>query len=611
MSIFDYSRASVDALSNFVKFPEFDWEKDTDALLQRKLDPARVPLFLHEATHHWCFDSPVFYALFILQVRALGGVWQIANKRQIDEFDVIDDNYRYRAVVDLYRPILEGLALFAEYVALPRGQFIYSHPFSQMQVLCAGWFDEKENTRKATNRLLAAARGSAEFLRKKAGLLSMPFEASRSPYLTGYMLVCSIWRAMLGHRIDLFAGNTDAFLSYLRSYFFFDYELIAILMNNQLHETAIVQTIGQHLIRRIIRLVNSDLSILDALKHADEKSILEDILQRYSVGTLKSAVSDWDTNDLVAINPHRIVMRTKGNWFRKIGISGLDGAFKPVKGVLNDDAKAAETQKQLLSAFNWLLPNTNEGDDHLAAIKQVAFAQLFERTKLVMLQIPTQATIGDGRCAMTLRTGKLTMDAAKGAQPGVYNARLDLAVSSRVVNPLAYIWADGRLIGMSLPPQYGSKLDVNDVTTMRDGATFRELVEILKEVTKTDKSVADSYVGIFTDSYEEAIVKSIDRVYDTVFMGLFANTDWSAAHDRMREHGLLGLESASFAAVRGIACLSQLSCFPISEGGWNKFVSSIRADGDLPDPVDEAMRLFGPESKMPLMLRTDTHWLWI
>jgi hypothetical protein len=65
------------------------------------------------------FDSPVFYALFLLQSRALGGLWQIANGRRIEELDVVDDIYRYRAVVDLYRPILEGLALFAEYVALP------------------------------------------------------------------------------------------------------------------------------------------------------------------------------------------------------------------------------------------------------------------------------------------------------------------------------------------------------------------------------------------------------------------------------------------------------------------------------------------------------------
>jgi hypothetical protein len=305
-------------------------------------------------------------------------------------------------------------------------------------------------------------------------------------------------------------------------------------------------------------------------------------------------------------------MRTKGNWFRKAGISGLEREFKPIKGILNDDAKAAETQKQLLSAFDWLLPNANEGDDHLAAIKQFAFAQITERTKLVMLQIPAQATVGNGRCVITLSTGKITMDAAKGAQPGVYSARLELAVSSRVVSPLAYVWADGRLIGTSLPPQFGRKLDDNDVMTMRAGATFQELVQILNEVTETDNLVADSYVRILTDSYEEAILKASDHVYDTVFMGLFGNTDWSAVHDKMRENGLLGLESASFAAIRGIAKLSQLSCFPISELGWNKLVSNIRADGDLPDPVDEAMRLFGPESKMPLMSRIGSHWLlWI
>jgi hypothetical protein len=615
MSIFgapfhsSYSRASVDALSNFIEFPEFNFEQDAHALLQSKLDSDRIPLFLHEATHHWCFDSPVFYTLFILQVRALGGLWKIANRGKPDEFDIIDDIYRYRAVVDLYRPILEGLALFAEHVALPRGETNYSHPFTQMYMLSRGLLGEKENVRRASNALLAAARASSDLTRKKAGLLSMPLGASRSPYLTGYMLVCSIWRAMLNHHVDLFV-NTDAVLSYLRSYFLFDYELIAILMNNQIHEGLIVDTIAQHLMRRMLRLFNPDLSILVALNDAKNESNFEAISKKYSIATLKSAISDWERNEPVAINPQHLLMRTKSNWFRKVGISGLDGVFKPIKGILNDEGKAVQTQEQLIRAFDWLLP-TNEGQD-LAAIKQFAFAQLHERTKLIMLQTPVQATIEDGKCTITLPTGKLKLDSARGTLPGIYDARLELFLSSRIVNPLAYVWANGKVVGVFLPHELERKLDLEAIGSMHEGDKFRKIVQFLNEISEKDEAITDSYVRILIDSYEKTIANAIDHAYDTVFMGLFGETTWAAARDEMREHGLLGLTNASFAAVRGLASLSQLSCFPISEVGWNKLVSNIRADGDLPDPVDEAMRFFGPDSRMPLMARINTHWLvWV
>src|ERR1700685_3917699 len=107
MSIFgapfhaSYDRASVDALSNFVELPEFNFERDMHELLRQKLDPDRFPLFLHEATHHWCFDTPVFCALFIPQFRALGGLLKIADRHETDQWDIINDIYRFRAVIDL------------------------------------------------------------------------------------------------------------------------------------------------------------------------------------------------------------------------------------------------------------------------------------------------------------------------------------------------------------------------------------------------------------------------------------------------------------------------------------------------------------------------------
>jgi hypothetical protein len=604
-----YGRASVDALSNFVEFPEFDFEGDIHAFFRRKPDPDGIPLFLHEATHHWCFDTPIFWALYILQFRALGGLCKIAKKQQVVQWDIIDDIYRCRAVTDLYRPIIEGLALFAEYVALPRGRFIYSHPFSQVTALCDGWLKEElegEEQLKAAMSLVMVARKSTGSARKKAGLLSMPFDPGGSPYLTGHMLVCSIWRAMLMQGVSMFT-NTDAFLSYLRSYFFFDYELIAILMNNELHETAIVQAVAQHLQLRILRLFNPDLSTVFALQdpREAETGTAKDIFERYSIKTLKRAVADWDTNDCVAVDPSRLVVRRTSTWFRKAGISGLDAVFGPIRGVLTDEAKAAKTQKQLIAAFDWLLEETDESEI-LTSVKVTAFEILRHRPNLALCRCPVRAVIGNGRCVVNLKTATVTMAAATGAQSGEYEARLELVVSSRMVHTFACVYADGKLIGASLPPE------LIDQEQTGGGVEVHRLSQILREVTNEDASVADSFVPLLIGSYEQVISQAVDHVYDTAFMALFPHADWSAARLKMRENGLLGFESASSAGVRGLARLSHISCLPIPKAAWNALLSEIREDGDSPDPVDEALRFFGPKSMMPLMWQYDTHWqVWV
>jgi hypothetical protein len=514
-----YSRASVDALSNFVELPEFSFEGDIHALCRRELDPQRIPLFLHEATHHWCFDTPVFYALFILQFRALGGLCKIADRERAEQWNIIDDIYRFRAVVDLYRPIIEGLALFAEYAAVPSGQFIYSHPFSQVIVLCRAWLeelDEKEGF-AAFKRLLMAGRTSDGFVRRKAGLLSMPFDPGRSPYLTGHMLVCSIWRSIVMQRVNQFT-NTDAFLSYLRSYFFFDYGLIAILMNNDLHETAILKAVARHLMRRIIRLINPTVSMLLALRDEQREKVTAEDIQKYSINTLNGAVTQWDSDchNALAITSGRIAMRRKSTWFHKAEISGLDGLFRPTRGVLIDEAKATKTHKQLLAAFEWLLAETNESEG-LTVVKENAFRLLSQRPNLTLCRCPVRAIIGNGKCVVTLNTASFIMEAAKDARPGEHEARLELVVSSRITAPLSFVFAEGKLVGAALPPE----LTDRKIEELGGGLEIQQFVQILKEITEKDVSVADSYVPMLTESYERRISEAVDHVYDTVFMILY------------------------------------------------------------------------------------------
>jgi hypothetical protein len=134
----------------------------------------------------------------------------------------------------------------------------------------------------------------------------------------------------------------------------------------------------------------------------------------------------------------------------------------------------------------------------------------------------------------------------------------------------------------------------------------------LNKIGEENPYYGDSYVKILIEGYEQGISEAVEHVYDTAFMTIFSKEDWLSTRSKMRENGLLGLEGASFAAVRGMAKLSPLSCFAISNKGWQALISEIKKDGDVPDPVDEAMRVFGPESQMFLMSGNNAGWVvWI
>jgi hypothetical protein len=75
-----------------------------------------LPQFLHEFTHHWCFDSKVGSAIAMVRLRAQrhATVHSQAHRAQI-----LGDVVRARAAEIVLRPLSEGLALFAEFDIVP------------------------------------------------------------------------------------------------------------------------------------------------------------------------------------------------------------------------------------------------------------------------------------------------------------------------------------------------------------------------------------------------------------------------------------------------------------------------------------------------------------
>src|SRR5260370_6518835 len=178
-------------------------------------------------------------------------------------------------------------------------------------------------------------------------------------------------------------------------------------------------------------------------------------------------------------------------------------------------------------------------------MKENEFAHLVQRTNVVLCRCEGSATSKKGQCVVIWNNSEITMDAVKGVAAGSYQVRLELVVSSRVHHPLAYAYADGKVIGASLPKEFRAQI-APGMSEIRGGKEFQRFVEILKDFTTEDPVVADSYIPMLTEAYERGIAQTVDHVYDTAFMSLFPRTDWGAARGKMLEHGFLGIGNRRF-----------------------------------------------------------------
>jgi hypothetical protein len=251
----------TDPVTNYTLLPPtgpFDFR----SLLQRELYNFKLwPTFLHEATHHWCFSSPVGTALALIKLRALRQAHLLPLHHHGDRdrlLDAIaDDLMRYEAAIDILRPLAEGLALFAEFDATPGHAETLSplmHTFTTL--MAANLAPKNTDVLDTTRQLLSDMR--SELLPRKANLLARPFSYDGGGYLPGYLAIKVIWRWMTQHRGHNIAFDTDFFLNYIRAYFYDDLELVAILLNDEDQDVVATEAIGLHINDRIVKLFKSD-----------------------------------------------------------------------------------------------------------------------------------------------------------------------------------------------------------------------------------------------------------------------------------------------------------------------------------------------------------------
>ena len=221
------SRAWIDPITNIIRPRGVVLRRDIRALLLGPWPAHMVQPFVHEFTHHWCFHSAVGVALALLRFRSLRrqGSNEKNNTALFDEMLTVD------TMIELIRPLSEGLALFAEYDMAPGASAVVTPPLQWASIALAERsklldLGQTEAAEKLAERLLNL-RLAPNSLRRKMSFLSRHLTAVDSAYFDGYMTVKRLYLD-LSQTVPALA-DPDLFLSYLRSYFFEDYGMVAIL----------------------------------------------------------------------------------------------------------------------------------------------------------------------------------------------------------------------------------------------------------------------------------------------------------------------------------------------------------------------------------------------
>jgi hypothetical protein len=273
--------STTDLITNLTTFPQVRLRTEIPDMFRIGPSPTRhLQSFLHEATHHWCFHSPVGAALSTLTLRARVDAARLVDERTTDRQPILErltrTLTRQRVAQACLGPFVEGLALFAEFDATPRVRTrLRSEVMEKVAFFlacqCPGETSEDiavslgdsadgiPEVQQEVDRWLLLALGksrmTAACVDRKANILVDPFDAT-SGYLPGYLFVKTIWDG-LARRAPRLRNETDLALTYMRHHVFQDAALIRVLLSTSADDPSeIATTVAQAIDKRFDALVD-------------------------------------------------------------------------------------------------------------------------------------------------------------------------------------------------------------------------------------------------------------------------------------------------------------------------------------------------------------------
>jgi hypothetical protein len=230
-----------DPLSNVVFLGEGISPREIIEDVKKGTYPTRcLGPFLHEGTHHRCFDGPTGYALLGIESFSRGSWWNTLECRKPKgEQSVCADNHTcfnralLRAIYQLLTPLAEGLALYGELDAAPGTSaaassmslnaisvFRYS---DMVKTMLAGDGIEQIYVDLKTWETSERANPKGKFAVTRNTLAQQANLPALRPYRVGYDWIKGIVAGI--HKYSANAReDTDVTLAFLCSYFFDDWK---------------------------------------------------------------------------------------------------------------------------------------------------------------------------------------------------------------------------------------------------------------------------------------------------------------------------------------------------------------------------------------------------
>lgn len=201
--------------------------------------------YLHEATHHWCFQSVLGSMLSMLWLRTFTNAYRLKDINGDDAWDIVDDLTRYWCTVKLMRPLAEGLAMFSEHDLYPAKSEV-SPPFLTFATLA---FSNQLITQKPLaeceehlSEALAGMRLRKDGVQKKASLLVSALSTNNGGYLAGYLTVKTIW-GLLIRKSPKFL-DAPFYLTFMHDFFYGDLALVRDILDPKLHDFPLANQIS-------------------------------------------------------------------------------------------------------------------------------------------------------------------------------------------------------------------------------------------------------------------------------------------------------------------------------------------------------------------------------
>jgi hypothetical protein len=333
--------------------------EDLALLLSVGEGPERlIPAFLHEATHHWCYNSPVGLALTTLQLRIHRAAATAKLENRSDAISTLAQLLtRYETAVAFLRPLDEGMALFAEFDLKTRQE---SKSWSEPIALAAQFFAKPGFSAENPELFIVGwaqlvfqrMRLGQSSIERKVDVLGGPLRCDGDAYLPGYLLVRRLWLEACKREWRL-ANETDLFLMYLRSFVYDDMGLVATLLDGALDEIRGPGEVANHILGRLeqfTKLDGADVEQFDQAVAEDESidtrrtrilstlKVNEDTIRR-GEARLHQALADYQddegqTQDPLRLHEKQVLMRRQllyvGSWPVEVEVTG--GRYKVTQG---------------------------------------------------------------------------------------------------------------------------------------------------------------------------------------------------------------------------------------------------------------------------------------